>query len=727
MRTEVDPLSKIINSITNKEVLLPDFQRRFVWDDERSQGKLIASVLAKMPVGSILLLTSKPEEYAYKMIGCKERKTCEELGLKGDIRCLLDGQQRITVLTNAFSNVIFELAGSSSGLINRSLQRRFFLRIPKYNKKENDVEDLFNARRLVLPWEDAEKDEPSFLADDIFDAIKITSFNAGGNDCYNPFLKPQPPKSDLVNFCCSGDEYLIPLFLLTGGNDTWISQIIERISENIQIDIMSEFDDFPVEDKTKFVETVLTQDIRDTASEPDRLNERMVFEKELERQGRNWATNLRTYLNSCLNQIQLNQIIVDNRHRSRAINIYENLNKGGVPLGTFELVMAKYASVDNENYYDKIVSNIKKERIYPPIVYSNALKKKEAIHNYIDSDKYVAGKILKCLNSDSDEMERTYIDAYLDVISLYSHCSDFDPEKLTIAMLKREKILAVPASDLKNKCEEVCDALDSTLFFLQMRCGIRSIKEVNYSLMLVVIAYLLLNPKYRDKELTYDYLEAWYWITMFSGYFNSDQTDKTIASIKHLIEVLETGDISWLRGLESSVFKAEYFSEKEFLLLNKDDGTGILPKEFLRDTICQFFLAQTYKSLFESNDSKDSETDLTPFTTKTLHKHHVIPLGSLDYPNEVIRKSEENLRKKKAFFLNSPVNFVYITDEENILISDDKLSDYVVRIKNYSSKSLLGLVGDFNTESEDKCKKILANRFDDIVGKVIGHIDSLMP
>lgn len=722
MRTAVEPLSTVIEKITNNEILLPDFQRNFVWKEEEKQGKLVASVLAKMPVGSILLLNSNSNDYAYKMIGCKERKTSVELGIAGDILALLDGQQRMTVLTNAFSNVVFDKAEIASKLVNQNaLKRRFFLRIPKYTKNENSVEDLFNARGLDLPWKDAEKDEPDFLADDIYNAIKIINFNAGGDDCFNPFKSPQSPKSDLVNYCSSGTEYLVPLYLLTGNNDAWLTQILKRISENIQIDIMASFDALPVSERENFVNTILTQDIRDLADHPDRITERTEFESELKKQGDNWATSLKIYLNSCLNQIQLNQIIVDNHKRARAINIYENLNKGGVPLGTFELIMAKFASVSNENYYEKIVSNIKKKRIYPEIAYSNVLSHNNEIKNYINSDSYIAGLRLKCLDIENDEMVSSYIDAYLDVISLYSHCPDFDTTKLNISLVKRDKILSVSPEDLFNRCDEVCDALDLALFFLQMRCGIRSIKDMNYNLILVVVAYLLLNPGYRSKAETYDYLDAWYWIINFSGHFNTDQTDRAVYSIKHLIELFETGDTTWLKGLERQIFKANYFTEKEFILLNKDDGTGILPKEFLRDIICQFFLVNTYKGLFVSDEL------LTPFTEKNLEKHHVIPLGSLKYPDEKIKKSEEKLRSDKSYFLNTPVNFIYITNEENILISDDKLSDYAPRIANYATKMLLGLIGNFDTSSEDTCKVLLANRFDHIVGMVQNHIDGLIP
>lgn len=722
MNTVVEPLSSIIEKITNREILLPDFQRAFVWKEEEKQSRLIASVLAKMPDGSILLLNSDSSDYAYKMIGCKQRKTSNELGLRSETLALLDGQQRMTVLTNAFSDVVFEMAGSVANLVNQNaLKRRFFLRIPKYQSEEDTVEDFFGAKVLKLPWKDAEKDEPEFLADEIYEAIKVVNFNATGQDCFNPFLKNPPAKSELINYCSTGKEYLIPLFLLTGNNDAWLTQIIKRISENIQIDIISKFDQLPIENRTSFVKNILTKDIQELAEHPDRIAERAEFESELKKQGDIWATSLKNYLVSCLNYIQLNQIIVDNHKRARAINIYENLNKGGVPLGTFELIMAKFASESDENYHDKIVNNIKKNRTYPEMIYSSVLKNNGEIKGYINSDAYTATLKLKCIDVENDDMVRAYIEAYLDVISLYSHCPDFDTDKLNVSLVKRDKILAITPKALKDNCDAVVEALDLALFFFQMRCGIRNIKEMNYGLLLVVVAYLLLNPQYRDDPMTYDYLDAWYWSVMFSGYFNSDQTEKAIICIKKLINMFNTQDTTWLKRIRQEIFKANYFTEKEFLLLNKDDGTGIMPKDFLRDAICQFFMINTYKGIFEDS------VLISPFTDAVLEKHHVIPLGSLIYPDEKIKKAEEHLRKKKDYFLNSPVNFIYITDDENIAISDDKMSDYTQRIMNYASKSLLGLIGTFDASSESNCKQILSSRYDDIVGKVQQHIDTLVP
>ena len=48
--------NELVRKIDSKEILLPDFQRDFVWKDEEQQKSITASVLAKMPIGSILLL-----------------------------------------------------------------------------------------------------------------------------------------------------------------------------------------------------------------------------------------------------------------------------------------------------------------------------------------------------------------------------------------------------------------------------------------------------------------------------------------------------------------------------------------------------------------------------------------------------------------------------------------------------------------------------------------------
>ena len=62
------------------------------------------------------------------------------------------------------------------------------------------------------------------------------------------------------------------------------------------------------------------------------------------------------------------------------------------------------------------------------------------------------------------------------------------------------------------------------------------------------------------------------------------------------------------------------------------------------------------------------------------------------------------------------MNFVYITDEENLLISDSKLSDYAAKINSCIAKTILGLNGDFKIASEQECKSVLESRYDNFIG-----------
>lgn len=121
----ISDLTELIKQIEANEILLPDFQREFVWKDVEQQKQLVASVLARMPIGSILLLqSSNPKEFSSKALGRKQIINTSELG--GNVEYLLDGQQRMTVLTNVFSNAIFQGLTSVNDLVApMALKRRF--------------------------------------------------------------------------------------------------------------------------------------------------------------------------------------------------------------------------------------------------------------------------------------------------------------------------------------------------------------------------------------------------------------------------------------------------------------------------------------------------------------------------------------------------------------------------------------------------------------------------
>ena len=150
MITQEENLKNIIEDIQNNEIMLPDFQRRFEWSIEKQCG-LVASVLTMLPVGGILLLKADSSDYKSKRNGL-----LSELGTSGRIpnktNFLLDGQQRMTCLTNVFSDVIHEASGKKVRNLapKNLLATRFYLRIDKWDANMSSAADIYGIRSLRL-------------------------------------------------------------------------------------------------------------------------------------------------------------------------------------------------------------------------------------------------------------------------------------------------------------------------------------------------------------------------------------------------------------------------------------------------------------------------------------------------------------------------------------------------------------------------------------------------
>lgn len=82
-------ISKLLDAIRDKEIVVPEFQREYVWSLEQAK-ELLASLFQEYPTGSILVWeTNNPPEI--KNDAVKREKM-------GWISVLLDGQQRLTTL-----------------------------------------------------------------------------------------------------------------------------------------------------------------------------------------------------------------------------------------------------------------------------------------------------------------------------------------------------------------------------------------------------------------------------------------------------------------------------------------------------------------------------------------------------------------------------------------------------------------------------------------------------
>lgn len=92
-------LETVLAEVRSGDLVIPQFQRPFVWDDER-RLKLLDSIVAGMPIGSLLVWrTSRRDLHVYESVGGVKLGGPRKEGEK--VNYLIDGHQRISTLFGA--------------------------------------------------------------------------------------------------------------------------------------------------------------------------------------------------------------------------------------------------------------------------------------------------------------------------------------------------------------------------------------------------------------------------------------------------------------------------------------------------------------------------------------------------------------------------------------------------------------------------------------------------
>ena len=703
-------LNSIVQMIRNQEILLPDFQRGFVWNVEK-QKRLIASIIAKMPIGSILVLEGKKDDYGCRIIGRKEQPDLSRKAENELIYMLLDGQQRLTALTNIFSNLLYydyEKTGSMmcdyKKIMSVDLLNRFFISIPSIETL-GDKNDLFHLRDLDFILNNPETDIPStFLSGDIMEHIVVKGFDEKTEEAYAPHTKNP---TGIKKMCVTEEEYLIPLYLLVNdeGNNKNQNRLYE-ILKDIVNDVVAyrmeeEYDTLDDEGKKQFVKDNIDSDSWEVIEGSQ--YDRDIVVSEWEKEGyQEWADKMKRYLLSCISKLDLHQIVVKKSDRSRAIDIYENLNLGGITLSTFELVLAKAAKNkfdDNQNLYQQIASYIEEGKSYGDSqIITDSIRK--SFTDFMEREtSYSPSERMGVLDTKKNQLHSKYTEAFLDVLSLISNVPNYDKDAIDSSMIKREKILNLTADQICQNYKKACKGIDRACFFLQARCGIRNIQEVQYNLTLVLLGYILADDANYKNQMLMGKLEAWYWSAIFSGHYDKDQNTRVVQDIKDIIGSINGEGDAWIAEMKEKIFEMPGFSDKSTLLMKE----RILPKKVIRKTICQFYLTKNCKDLL-----KDIDINVFAEGADTLEEHHIVPIGTLK--GKTYKKMEKEKREDKASLFNSPLNFALVLKKTNREISNNGLEYYIKQCNDSA-------VYEFNIETtgdeltQDNLSKFLEKRY----------------
>lgn len=706
-------LFEYIKMTEEEEILLPDFQRNFVWTEIDQQKRLIASVLAGLPIGSLLLLEGQGNEFISKKIG--KKKSSDTIAYKSYLY-LLDGQQRLTVLINTFSNSIhIDITNNRTQLQHTSLLNRFFLKFTGLNKLkvENDLFGLTNFKMQIR------KDSPSISSNEAYQVIETQVIKDETNPFYprNHTNTAQSVNQYLNEFQKSADECWLPLFLLGNEKGNFLfNTLLNKISEIRQTYLLGRYNELNIDERNEFLSEYFEhmQNFESLRTEEE-------FSLQLNFLASEWVDQTKEYLRHVISRLKLEVISMPKSQRSRAIDIYESLNLGGVSLSTFDLIIAKAARVDNSGLFNSMVKQLE-TKIEIPECYNNTISTTDRTGVERDSKWSVNAYMPSVFNEDKYQFSTVFINVFLNLLSAKTHSIDIN-EDLTIDVIKRQSILNLEPEQVVNNYKAVIAGILRALIFLQMNCGIRKIDDVSYEHMLFGIAYFFIDEHTFKSSKANKIIEFWYWSSIFSGDYDSDQTSRIVFDvnlIKSILRPVNTESkikhLEILKSRTSRILATSLFSDLDTLML-KNIEFDKYPKKSISNGILQYTLSKRPVDLHRAER-------LNTWDGFTLEAHHIIPLDTATS----LFESTKELRDSKSSILNSPLNLTYISKEANNAIGGMAPYDYLRDVKEwqYSSHFIPEINEEESIYHSDYVVNFLENRFNNIKNNIQSHLDLLI-
>ena len=129
------PLQDLLARADSGSLQLPDFQRGWVWDDERIKS-LLASVSVSFPIGAVMLLQTGGEHIRFKPRPLAGTDT--SLRDIAPETLVLDGQQRLTSLYRALRSATAVETRDAKG---KPIRRWYYIDMKAAVQPEADRED----------------------------------------------------------------------------------------------------------------------------------------------------------------------------------------------------------------------------------------------------------------------------------------------------------------------------------------------------------------------------------------------------------------------------------------------------------------------------------------------------------------------------------------------------------------------------------------------------------
>jgi hypothetical protein len=229
-------LFEILKDVHNGKIQLPDFQRGWIWDDNRIKG-ILASVAKSFPIGAVMLLETGNENVRFKTKPVEGVKL--DNGAKAEL-LILDGQQRITSL---YQTIVTNEIVTTKNEKNYEIKRWYYIDMVKamdgnydleeaiisINEKKQITEDF--GRRIVLDLSRKEYEFENLM----YPVCMIDDYSVWRRE-FNEYWQYDREKSifwdkfegRIIN---SFNKYMLPVIILSKENPKEaVCQVFEKVN-----------------------------------------------------------------------------------------------------------------------------------------------------------------------------------------------------------------------------------------------------------------------------------------------------------------------------------------------------------------------------------------------------------------------------------------------------------------------------------------------------------------
>ena len=560
----------------------------------------------------------------------------------------MDGQQRLTTLKGVFDDFFKENGNEMFNKLYHHLKNRWFLELRIFDEKTKSIET--SNLKIILDLIKQEEISDSRSISDVIDLIKnIQIHKTKINKPYHPkILKTEP--SHFRNFLETKQYLALFLLLSTTEKSTALSNEYKKLLVEPTAKIFEE--KWFKEIKKNPQNTEIFRKILDEYDIPLDLSN----QDKITSTSRQWANDLYESLRYFLTERRKLLTINYEDSFSKAVEAFTAMNRGGLPLSTFDIIVAKYAALTKKQ--------LLKERIEEK--FKTICNEELQMLPKIDTNR-IFNHFLK----DKDSEIQKFYNLYLNMLGIFS--SD---QNLATDCIKEKNKLSLTKEDIDKNTDKAITSIALAFRFLSGYCGVPSVDKISYQLITLPIAKNLYD-KYEKrlalKENDISKILYWYWSSVFGGRYREKQNSRSIEDIDTLYKLLND---KTTEQVKKKISRDKVFSDSgysDFPSLEQNEAPS------LKNPILQFIFVN---KILQSSLNNPSEV-VSKLESNNFEESHLISID--DYKTKSQRSKK--IRVEKEHYINSVLNLVLLKKERNR--SDRSKSWYEWNQKNLKKDKVL--------------------------------------